>query len=556
MKWTRLRSASLTTSFVTLAILGWLYFAPTQIGGSTSYVITSGTSMEPLFHGGDLALVRPSDQYHVGEVVAYRSTLLHIVVLHRIIGRAGRDYVFKGDNNNFNDPTHPTRAELLGKLWLRVPRGGRVLVWLHTPLVAAAVAALCAALLLFGTGQQHRRRKRRRNGASRSGHSGAARMNSRDHGVTRFNPQTLVAASAVALAVFLGLALIAFNLPAAKSATVRVPYTQQVQIGYSAGAPPGPVYPTGAVNTGDPIFLQLVRRVRVRMNYRLTTPAPHRLAGTAQVVLKLAGPSGWNRSIVVAPPQRFVGDRAGMHVTLDLPRLLALLARIGTLTGVPATGGYTIAVQPSVHISGTVAGHPIDTRFNRGVAFQIGTVQLTPTGGSPTSGASGSGFNPSQSGSVAAAATTAATLGVGGLALSIAALRWIALIGLLLATPVAALTFRHRHSRPFGQAARINAKYGHLIVPITATADALSWAPYEVADIKALVRLAEAGDRLILHHRDADGDTYLVNDESTLYRYRIEATKVAWDEWLPAEAMAAQADALNDALGNTTPTEA
>ena len=62
----------------------WWYFAPTAIGGSTRYVVTSGVSMEPRFHTGDLALVRPAGQYKVGEIVAYWSTLLHTVVLHRI----------------------------------------------------------------------------------------------------------------------------------------------------------------------------------------------------------------------------------------------------------------------------------------------------------------------------------------------------------------------------------------------------------------------------------------------------------------------------------------
>ena len=67
------------------------------------------------FHTGDLAIVRPAANYRVGEIVAYWSTLLHTVVLHRIIARHGDLYVFKGDNNHFIDPRDPTRSELLGK---------------------------------------------------------------------------------------------------------------------------------------------------------------------------------------------------------------------------------------------------------------------------------------------------------------------------------------------------------------------------------------------------------------------------------------------------------
>ena len=83
--------------------------------------------MEPRFHTGDLAIVRPADQYKVGDIVAYQSSLLHTVVLHRIVAIHDGRYTFKGDNNNFLDPDHPTRSQLVGKLWLHLPRGGVVL---------------------------------------------------------------------------------------------------------------------------------------------------------------------------------------------------------------------------------------------------------------------------------------------------------------------------------------------------------------------------------------------------------------------------------------------
>src|SRR5579884_3848440 len=105
-----------------LVAVGWYFFAPVNIGGSTRYVVTSGVSMEPRFHTGDLAIVRPAETYRVGEIAAYRSTLLNTIVLHRIVAVHGNRYVFKGDNNNFLDPITPTRSELLGTLWLHIPR--------------------------------------------------------------------------------------------------------------------------------------------------------------------------------------------------------------------------------------------------------------------------------------------------------------------------------------------------------------------------------------------------------------------------------------------------
>jgi signal peptidase I len=93
------RVRSLVAGAVVLAVggLGWYFFAPSQIGGSTGYVITHGISMEPLIHTGDLVLVRPADHYRVGQVVAYHSTVLHTVALHRIIAISDGHYTFKGD---------------------------------------------------------------------------------------------------------------------------------------------------------------------------------------------------------------------------------------------------------------------------------------------------------------------------------------------------------------------------------------------------------------------------------------------------------------------------
>src|SRR5262249_39968368 len=133
--------------------------APPNFGGSTTYVSTHGISMEPSFHTGDLALVRAQSAYRLGQIVAYRSRLLHTIVLHRIVARDGARYVFKGDNNSYRDPEHPARDQLVGALWLHVPHGGMELAPLPNPVTLALFAGV-AALLLFTEGDKRRRRRR------------------------------------------------------------------------------------------------------------------------------------------------------------------------------------------------------------------------------------------------------------------------------------------------------------------------------------------------------------------------------------------------------------
>ena len=350
-------------------------------------------------------------------------------------------------------------------------------------------------------------------------------MNTHNHDAAR--PTTIRAiliASLAAVAVFLGLGLFALTRPLRHAVSGKVPYTQAISLSYSARAPTGPVYPGGVLNTGDPIFLRLVHRVQVRLEYRLSIRSPHKLAGIATVGLRLSGPAGWSTNIPIAAPQHFTGDRAIAHVTLDLNQLQSLLGRVQALTGFPAGAGFTVAVVPAVRVGGTVLGQPFNTRFNPVMSFQLDPVELVPGGGSTRSGAPAAGLTPSAAGTVATATSVSNTVSVAGLALGVAILRWIALAGFLLAAVAVFLAVLLKRRQPSDPSALIQAEYGNLIVPITNAIDDPTRPPIDVANIKALVQLAQCSERLILHHRDNGTDTYLVDDEGALYRYRVQTT--------------------------------
>jgi len=515
-----LRSRLVTVTFVLVAAVASLGVAPTGIGGSTDYVTTNGDSMAPRFRTGDLALIRPAGQYRVGEVVAYRSTLLHAVVLHRIIGRDGDRYVFKGDNNDFVDPTQPGRGEMIGRLWLRVPRGGLMLGWLRMPVVVAALAGGAALLLLLGVGRRPRRRDRRRPGAPRP-RQGDQPVDS-PLAARAITAQHVLTACGVAAAALLLLGLLAFTRPATKAATVKSAYTEKVSFGYHADAAAGPVYAGGVVKTGDPVFLRLVDHVRVTVGYRFAAAAPHRLSGTMEVLVRLTSPTGWTRSLPLAAPARFAGDHARSSVTLDLPRLRSLIGRVETLTGTPAGGDYTLAVVPRVHLTGTLAGQPLNSDYAPALSFQLSALQLRP-GSAPATSSSDDqqdGLAPSRRATVSTTATATNTLGIGGHGLPVVIVRWIALAGLLLAAATAVLTRLRQRRRPSDPAAHLQARYGHLIVSIASMTHEPARPPIDVTSITALVALAERSERLILHDKRDDGDTYLVDDEGTLYRYQ------------------------------------
>lgn len=160
--WERVRLAAGAGS--TLLVLGaaWWLLAPPQLGGSTSFVVVDGTSMLPRFRGSDLVALRPTGSPGVGDVVAYRSALLHRVVLHRVVAIDGDRYVVKGDNNSFVDPEQPGRNDLVGALWFRVPSGGHVIGTLKVPWVLASLAALLVLMAGIEAPKQRPRGEDRR----------------------------------------------------------------------------------------------------------------------------------------------------------------------------------------------------------------------------------------------------------------------------------------------------------------------------------------------------------------------------------------------------------
>ena len=105
------------------AAAAWWFLAPPALGGSTSLAIVDGSSMFPTFERNDLVVLRPSSAYRVGDVVAYHSTLVHRVVLHRIVAVRDGRYTFKGDNNNFLDPEQPADERRQRRRDVGTPRG-------------------------------------------------------------------------------------------------------------------------------------------------------------------------------------------------------------------------------------------------------------------------------------------------------------------------------------------------------------------------------------------------------------------------------------------------
>ncbi|MGH3497101.1 MAG: signal peptidase I [Nocardioidaceae bacterium] len=142
-----------------LCIAAFLSFAPTKVGGPASYVVTDGISMLPHFRANGLVITHTENSYSVGDIVAYYNHQLHTVVMHRIVAIENGRYVFKGDNNNFRDSYHATKADLVGKEWVYWPGGGTYIAFLRNPVTFAFIIGVIALASLRMPRRSRRRRR-------------------------------------------------------------------------------------------------------------------------------------------------------------------------------------------------------------------------------------------------------------------------------------------------------------------------------------------------------------------------------------------------------------
>ena len=138
----------IATLSVALLATGYLFLAPSQLGGSTRYAIVEGSSMEPKLSGGDLAVVRSRGEVSVGDVVLYRDSDLGVEILHRVTALERHRLVLQGDSNDFLDDTRPTAADVEGSLWFSVPHAGSAIAWMREPLHAGFFVFVLTLLAL------------------------------------------------------------------------------------------------------------------------------------------------------------------------------------------------------------------------------------------------------------------------------------------------------------------------------------------------------------------------------------------------------------------------
>jgi signal peptidase I len=498
----------LVRNLAVVTVLGIMaLIAAAMMTGRCAIVVTHGVSMQPTYHQGDLVLVTKANSYRVGQIVAYRGTTAHdLVVLHRIIGGDASGFVFKGDNNESTDPVKPTGGELIGRAIVHIPQGG---LWLRRATSPPALALIAFGLIVGGgtlirTRRTVLRNRSRRNRTTVSGN--ADRPHRPIRTPTTLSPLLRTTAGAIAAVGVLAAALaaLAWAGPKEHLTTAQKQTAPSMTFAYSAAVPQTPAYDGTIVSAPDPVFRKLAHSVEVRFAYQ----GP---PGSVVVTAELSTTSGWHTTMPLADTTAFTQSGYDGVVLLDLDAIDARASAAAAVIGLPA-GPVNVAVVPRVIIANGATFAPT-------LRLNLTPLQLTLAGASETLVVKGA-VTPGRP------TLVPRTLGLQGrtimtVATARALSAYLALGALLAAV---AFTLAARLSVPTSEGAGIRRRYGSLLVRVDPMPTPPGRPVVNVPEFKTLVRLAERYELMILHWARNNAETFIVQDEGTTYRYRCNVS--------------------------------
>jgi signal peptidase I len=485
-----------------LSLISWLILAPTQLGGSVTYVIVDGNSMEAKFHRGDLILLRKAPTYKVGDAVTYQNAEMGRYVFHRIIDLNLDRFVLQGDNNAWLDSYQPTQEEIVGKLWMHLPRVGKAVEWLRLPINMALTVGLLGGSLMSSMMIRPSKHEKGEKGKNKpSGNFGG--------------PLTVVLYFlGFIVLTFLALGIFAFTRPLARTVG-QIPYQQEGKFSYSATGTTG-VYDTDQVRSGEPIFPKLTCFLNLGFAYSMSANQLQEISGTHQLYARvLDEQSGWHRTIPMIAATQFVDNSYMTMATLDLCQVEALVNLMEQETGFHQNA-YTLEIVSHVDIMAKVASQQVQDSFDPTLVFRFDEVHFYLA----NNDAQANPLQLSKQSLTGNSDLEANILPLLGWRPTVQMARGIALIGLGLSLGGFLGIGWYMYTMAYqSQEALIRLSYGSLIMDVHERSIDPSSPVIDVGTIDDLARMAERQNTMILHMTINFLNYYLVQSSGTTYRY-------------------------------------
>jgi len=477
--------------------------------------------MEPDVQLGDLVVARKQNSYDVDQRVVYNHPQVGFV-FHRIVDRDQKGFVLKGDNNDWLDSVQPTQSDIVGKYWFMIPGAGNLIRTLREPIFFVAlivfIAAIIAFLFLFPNQEHIRNKKGSNKSMSKTTNSGSAGDNRQD---------LLLCLGLLALAAIV-LGVVAFSRSLTMSISDDVVYQHKGTYSYTA-SDEGGIYDRTGVETGDPIYPLLTCKVKMKYSYQMSSKqfsnnGQKDINGTFRMTATLSDADGWNRSFLLIPDYEFSGPSVEALSTLDICRMLDIIADKELKTG-SEIRAYTLSILPEVTISGSISGNSFNDDFSPGIEFLLGQKVLRMPDAEEV-------FQVEQERFIPQTREVPNQLFVLGKPIQIRTLRWIACVGFGLSLlgaiyPAWAIYSDWKESSE----SRIRIQNQPLLVDIKpGSLKTKGLTVIEVSSFQDLRKMAERYGALIMHEGSGTTHRYALQDGSTLYSYSMESTPEVEDE--------------------------
>ena len=137
---------------LSVAIL--LIVSTIPVTGNIKIMTVLSGSMEPSIKTGSVVIVRPVNEYNIGDVITFgQATKLNAPITHRIhdikIIENQPKYITKGDANDVEDQTEIDGKKIIGKVLLSVPYVGYAVDFARKPLGFAMIIIIPVLVIIF-----------------------------------------------------------------------------------------------------------------------------------------------------------------------------------------------------------------------------------------------------------------------------------------------------------------------------------------------------------------------------------------------------------------------
>lgn len=136
---------------MTVAVL--LIVSTVPVTGNIKIMTVLSGSMEPGIKTGSIVIVKPANEYKIGDVITFNESKGKAPITHRIYDIKIVDseplYITKGDANDTPDQIEIKKKDVVGKVLISVPFVGYAVDFARKPIGFALIIIIPAAVIIF-----------------------------------------------------------------------------------------------------------------------------------------------------------------------------------------------------------------------------------------------------------------------------------------------------------------------------------------------------------------------------------------------------------------------